>query len=259
MLGRWVGGGAYDKDAAWEELKKAAKQCDAPGDYVDEVKRAFFNGVAQPAGPFFEGVSLNDFRAYLPQHSYIYIPTRDLWPASSINSRFPSVDKKLKANVWLDQNRPIEQMTWAPGEEMLIGDRLRLISEGGWFAKSGATCFNLYRPPTIEPGDGSKAEPWIELVHKVFDDGDADHTIKWCAQRVQHPEIKINHVLVMGSDYHGIGKDSILEPVKEAVGRWNWSDVKPQQILGRFNGFFKSVILRINEVRDLGDISRYQF
>jgi hypothetical protein len=30
-------------------------------------------------------------------------------------------------------------------------------------------------------------------------------------------------------------------------------------MLGRFNGFVKSVILRVNEARDLGDVDRYQF
>ncbi|PNE10160.1 MAG: hypothetical protein CR217_15900 [Beijerinckiaceae bacterium] len=30
-------------------------------------------------------------------------------------------------------------------------------------------------------------------------------------------------------------------------------------MLGRFNGFLKSVILRVNEARDLGDVNRFQF
>src|SRR4030081_2453121 len=30
-------------------------------------------------------------------------------------------------------------------------------------------------------------------------------------------------------------------------------------MLGRFNGFLKSVILRVSEARDLGDIDRFQF
>ena len=30
-------------------------------------------------------------------------------------------------------------------------------------------------------------------------------------------------------------------------------------LLGRFNGFLKSVILRISEARDLGDVNRFQF
>jgi hypothetical protein len=88
---------------------------------------------------------------------------------------------------------------------------------------------------------------------------DAEHIIKWCAHRVQHPEIKINHALVLGSEKHGIGKDAMLEPVKRAIGPWNFGEVNPQQLLGRFNGFLKKVILRVNEARDLGDINRFQF
>jgi hypothetical protein len=57
----------------------------------------------------------------------------------------------------------------------------------------------------------------------------------------------------------GIGKDTLLESVKRAVGAWNFSEVSPKNILGRFNGFAKSVILRVSEARDLGDINRYQF
>jgi hypothetical protein len=54
----------------------------------------------------------------------------------------------------------------------------------------------------------------------------------------------------------GIGKDTILEPVKHAIGPWNFANITPQQVLGRFNKFVKSVILRINEARDLGEFDR---
>ena len=259
-FGRWVGGGAYDESVAFDELVTAAKaNTSAPDDYEPEVRRAFLNGVAQPEGPFIEdqGVLLDDFCAYMPQHQYIYIPTRELWPITSVNARIPTVDDKgLKASTWLDQNRPVEQMVWAPGKEMLVHDAL--MAEGGWIKKDRATCFNRYLPPTIEPGDASKAGPWIDHVRKLFGD-DAEHIIKWCAQRVQHPEIKINHALVLGSEIQGSGKDTMLEPVKRAIGHWNFQEANPQQILGRFNSFLQSVILRINEVRDLGDINRYQF
>jgi hypothetical protein len=255
---KWVGGGAMDPDEAVEALEKAAKDnTTAPADYLDKVRRTFWNGVAQPEGPFGEDAGLlDDFYAYMPQHNYLYVPTREPWPGSSVNARIPSVDGKLKASTWLDQNRAIEQMTWAPGQGMLI--RGRLIAEGGWIEKDGVTCFNLYRPPTIAPGDAAQAGPWLDHVYKVFGD-DAEHIITWCAQRVQHPEIKINHALVLGSEKHGIGKDAALEPVKRSIGHWNFGDINPQQLLGRFNGFLKNVILRISEARDLGEITRYQF
>ena len=81
---------------------------------------------------------------------------------------------------------------------------------------------------------------------------------KWCAHRVQRPHEKINHALVLGGK-QGIGKDTLLEPVKYAVGPWNFNEVSPQQVLGRFNGFLKSVILRVSEARDLGEFDRFAF
>ena len=75
---------------------------------------------------------------------------------------------------------------------------------------------------------------------------------------MQRPQEKINHALVLGGE-PGIGMNTIMEPVKQAIGSWNFADVSPKQILGRFNGFLRSVILRVNEARDLGDFDRYAF
>jgi hypothetical protein len=133
----------------------------------------------------------------------------------------------------------------------------RLVSAGGWIEKMGVSIFNLYRPPTIELGDASKAGPWVEHVHKVYPEN-ADHIIYWFAHRRQKPQDKINHALLLGG-LPGIGKDTLLEGVKQAVGPWNFSEISPKQMLGRFNGFLKSTVMRISEARDLGDISRYEF
>ena len=94
-------------------------------------------------------------------------------------------------------------------------------------------------------------------MHKVFPD-DADHIIKWFAQRVQHPEDKINHGLVLGSEKQGIGKDTILEAVKRAVGSWNFQDISPGEMFGTFNPHVRCVVLRISEAKDMGDVSRFE-
>jgi hypothetical protein len=229
------------------------------------------NGYADHAREFTSEISRDDFQAYMPIHQYIYTPTGELWPASSINSRLPrqrlmksdgtplfddqDKPKTISASRWLDRNKPVEQMTWAPGEPMLI--RNRLISNGGWIERDGVTCFNLYRPPIIRLGDSRKAGPWLDHAHKIYGN-DAEHVIKYLAHRRQQPAEKINHALVLGGA-QGIGKDTLLEPVKRAIGPWNFSEVSPQQVLSRFNGFVKSVILRISEARDLGDVDRFQF
>jgi hypothetical protein len=68
----------------------------------------------------------------------------------------------------------------------------------------------------------------------------------------------INHGIVAGGE-PGIGKDTMIEPVKRAVGSWNVKEVNPEQVMERFNGHIKSVILRISEAHDLGEISRFSF
>src|SRR5262245_59225976 len=219
-----------------------------------------------------EGVNLNNFFSLMNKSgAYIFIPCRDIWPRASVNARLPPMPVLNKngnprrgsngkiiyqpASKWLDKNRPVEMMTWAPGLPLRIPDRL--ISLGGWIERKGVSCCNLYRPPRIKLGDASKAKFWLDHVYRIYPD-DADHIIKWLAHRVQRPQDKINHALVLGGA-QGIGKDSLLEPVKHAIGEWNFSEVSPQQMLGRFNGFVKSVILRINEARNLGEFDRYSF
>jgi hypothetical protein len=232
------------------------------------VSKAIARGNEAPlALPNIDGaISLEDFYAYMPTHSFIYVPSREMWSATSIDARIAPIDgievlggpvkpDSQKASRWLASNRPVEQMTWAPGLPMLIENRL--ISEGGWIDHHGVRCFNLYRPPTLKAGEAGRAILWVDHVRRVFP-AEAEHIFNWLAHGLQRPEEKINHALVLGGS-QGIGKDTLLEPVKRAIGPWNFTEVGPQQLLGRFNGFVKSVILRVSEARDLGDVDRYSF
>jgi hypothetical protein len=210
------------------------------------------------------GVSRMDFYAYMPEHKYIFTPTGEMWVAASVNARVPPIafvnhegkNESMSATNWLDQNRSVEQMTWAPGQPALIQDLL--ISNGGWFERKEVACFNLYRPSTLKLGDPNKAGRWLDHVRKIYSD-DADHIIKWLAARVQQPQNKINHALVLGSNKQGIGKDTLIEPVKRAIGSWNFHEESPQGVMGSFTAFLKSVILRISEAHDLGEFNRFQF
>ena len=167
------------KEAAPEDaLRKFFQGCEhaQPSDNRVTVGTLFY--LARQCGADFGqwkqvAVTLADFHAYMPMHNYIFAPSREPWPASSVDARLSSIllfdadgrplldhkgnQKRIPASLWLDQNRPVEQMTWAPGLPMVIRDRL--ISEGGWIERNGVACFNLYRPPTIEPGNAAEAGP----------------------------------------------------------------------------------------------------
>ena len=237
--------------------------------YADEEARRFFERMGNRASAAAaEGVAevgsasaqmktttiqFDDFYAYMLEHKYIYAPLGAVWPAASVDARLPAVGK-LKASTWLDKNRPVEQMTWVPGEPVEIRDRL--VVNGGWIEREGSRAFNLYRAPVLKPTAGN-ADRWVHHVERLYGE-DAAHIVRWCAHRVQKPADKINHALVLGGK-QGIGKDTLLEAVKHAIGAWNFNEVSPQQILGRFNGFLKSVVLRVSEARDLGEFDRFAF
>jgi len=237
----------------------------------DAGQRVVIHALGAQQGTQRPGVTLSDFRAYMPSHQYIFMPSGELWPSSSVNSRIPPLPlldrdgnqmtddknkpKFIPAAAWLDQHKPVEQLTWAPGQPQVMEGRL--ISDGGWILRPGCSVFNLYRPPCAASGDAAKANPWVAHIRRVYPN-DADHIIAWLAHRAQRPHEKINHALVLGGN-QGIGKDTILEPVKHAIGPWNFSEVSPGHMLGRFNGFVKSVILRVSEARDLGDVDRFAF
>ena len=228
------------------------------------------NGATDP-GTGAEGVSLEDFYAYMPMHNYIFAPAREMWPSASVNARIPPIPvtdasgypvmgakgepMMQPASQWLDEHRAVEQMTWWPGMPEIIEGKL--IHEGGWVERKGVHVFNQYRAPTLPPGDASKAGMWLNHIRNIYPD-DASHIVAWLAHRVQHPGDKVNHGLVLGGK-QGIGKDTMLEPVKRTIGSWNFREASPQQIDGRFNGFLKAVILRTNEARDLGDLDRFKF
>lgn len=199
-------------------------------------------------------ITLDDFYSNLPEGNYIYVPTRAQWPAKSVDAAF-TIIRGGKVSTWLDENRPIHQMVWSPGDPEVIEGRV--LGDGGWFSHPGHRTFNTYQPPVIVPGDASAAGPWIDHVRRIYP-RDADHIIQWMAHRVQHPDVKINHALVLGGQ-QGIGKDALLQPVREAIGPWNMGEASPLDIFGDWNDFIRSVILLISEAKDLGDTKRYQF
>ncbi len=218
-----------------------------------------------PAGDIVGAVNveLGQFHAHMPSGEFIFTPTRDLWPVVSVDARVPPVNtgeiddsgkpKMIKASQWIRQNRPVEQMTWAPGMPQLIENAI--VTDGGFIREQGRRVFNLYRPPTIKHGDPQLARKWLDHIERVYP-SDSQHLINWLAQRVQRPDLKINHGLVLGGA-PGIGKDTLLYPVVQAIGPWNMTEVSPSALMGSFNGYVKSVILRVSEAHDLGDVDRY--
>ena len=195
-----------------------------------------------------------DFYAYLPTHGYLHAPTREIWPMASVNAKLPRRDG-MKPSYWLDLHRPVVQLIWMPGEPEIVRDRVMIVA--GWQSHAGVSVYNLYTPPDIALGNARDAGPWVEHLARLYPD-EFEHLANWFAHAAQHPGIKINHALMLGG-MPGIGKDTLLEPLRTAVGAHNFADINPRIMQGRFNGWVRNVIVRVSEVRDLGDFDRYAF
>jgi Bifunctional DNA primase/polymerase, N-terminal/Primase C terminal 2 (PriCT-2) len=166
---KWKGYDAKNTRQRWEAISKS------PPNRIGAGKIFYLADKASPGWrAALKPITRDDFVAYLPAHNYIFLPTREPWPASSVDSQLPPVPKldkngkavlgknsrpiRTPAHTWLDTDRPVQQMTWAPGLPEMIRDKL--VADGGWIDRPGATCLNLYRPPTIKRGNAAEAKPW---------------------------------------------------------------------------------------------------
>jgi hypothetical protein len=276
-------GNPYDREKLKKLFREAINEAyKNPGRDPKSIERYlsddYLDGIIESAEKKFvdkNAFTREDFVAYLPLHNYICLPTGEPWVKKSIDATIPAVpivdskgrpmlrkgtQKIQPASLWLDKNRPAHQLTWFPGEEQIIKDRL--VDKGGWIPHDGARVLNLYRPPNLNlkglKCSAADVKPWLDLLYTIYP-AEAEHILQFLAHRLQRPGEKINHALVFGGD-PGVGKDSFLEPIKRGVGPWNFQEIRPKDMNGDFNGFVKSVILRISEAHDLGkEYDRYSF
>jgi Bifunctional DNA primase/polymerase, N-terminal/Family of unknown function (DUF5906) len=264
QIGSLVAGGGLDDAVAWAALSEAASASDKPRDYLDKVRRPYEKGKRRPWSPRHQSNTFDydDFFAYMPTGTYMWMPSREFWTAKSVNARLKpktvTVDaKKVKIppSVWLDRHSPVTQISWVPGEEEFI--RGEVIELGGRRDHVDGVIFNSYIGPNIKPIEGD-ASMWVNHWARLYPD-DWETAVDKLAFKVQYPGVKVNHALLIGGG-PGVGKDTLLAPVREAVGPWNFIDISPNRILeGTFNEYRKAVFLRISEAKDLGDFNRYNF
>ena len=236
-----------------------------------------------------------DFLAYLPEpNAYIFTPAGadEMWPAKNVDvvCKGPPIIDPNKAQlknaneceivdgtrdrferdengnimyqtasvaVLFDRKQRVGCMTWWPGKSAVIRDTV--VREGGAIPMRGMNSFNRYRKPRLKIGDHPEPTRWLDHIKLIYPD-DWRHIVSWLAYRVQHPEIKILHALVLGGATR-IGKDTLLKPVAYAIGPWNFKTTNAQTIMDepKYNGYLESVICLINEAQDFGDQDRYAF
>jgi hypothetical protein len=198
------------------------------------------------------GASMNDFFAFLPDHTYIHRPSGVAISAASVDEAIGKEARQI-----LVPTVPVHSYTWAPGyPERFTLDEMDPTHVGG----ESVWLYNQYRAPRA-PKAGGDVSLWLNLLQRIFPD-DADHILNYFADAVQFPGRKCNHALVMGSGVHGTGKDTLLVGLQYAVGERNFRAIKPHQLAETFTPWMRSVVVQVSESRDQGEgfasISRYE-
>jgi hypothetical protein len=209
-----------------------------------------------------QAASLVKFWAHLPSGKIIHEPSRGLWASGSFDKHIGRIKDAMKtegpgmlASTWASQHHYVDSMGWDPSKPMLIEDRI--LTDSGWIHATGCRSFNTYLPPDIEHVEGDVSK-WLNHIRFIYS-AEWQHIVHWFAHRVQRPGDKVNHGLVFIGD-PGIGKDTAIEPVVAAIGPHNFKGITAASFFkSDFNGYLKSVMLRIDEVHDLGGESKYAF
>jgi hypothetical protein len=170
-----------------DKINAAPKKPTRPQTEIDRyLSDAYLDAAIASAECKFVGehaITLDDFVAVMATGLYLFRPTREMWPAKSVNACIPPIPVKRKdgslvlnkktgapimlaASTWLNKHQRIEQITWAPGYPEIIKDRL--VADGGWIERKGVSIFNLYRPSTLLTDDDFigpiDIRPWSRII-----------------------------------------------------------------------------------------------
>jgi hypothetical protein len=141
----------------------------------------------------------------------------------------------------------VEGSTWWPGMPQFVRDFV--MTDRGMQNVPGAVCLNTYvpGPGAALAANGQTADRWVEHVRWLYEE-EAEIAFDFFAHLVQRPYQKCNFGLVLAGA-QGIGKDSLLAPIRACVGEFNAAEIGPDEVFTGYNGYAKSLLLVINEVR----------
>jgi hypothetical protein len=136
----------------------------------------------------------------------------------------------------------VNGMTYLPGQPQLVS----------WeFSGRVAMYLNRWQNYTFalpESVTDDDVRPWLNHVEYLFPDADdRNYLIDFLAHIAQHRGRKIRWApIIIGNQ--GVGKDLFLRPLIKGLGKTNFRQVEPQELLGRFADFYERELVVVEEV-----------
>jgi hypothetical protein len=159
---------------------------------------------------------------------YFDMVTRQEIARNVFNALFRHVDcrsihkktQRVQSSIYFDERRQdrgapaLAAVTFAAGDDVLV-TRDGLVYGNRWTDSR----------PDVSASDAiadHDVEPWLEHCRDLIaDDKELDHILNAMAFKIQHPNVKMNHAILIGGD-EGVGKDSMFQPFLWALGGQHW-------------------------------------
>lgn len=173
---------------------------------------------------------------------------RSLWPTTENRRGEVVPTSPALAIQQVETGLTVEGAVWWPGAGELIRDLV--VTEKGAMEVPGAQLFNLYKaPPPLNTQGDSENNLWTNHLKRIYpEEEEQTLLLDYMAHLIQRPEQKPGFGVVLGGK-QGIGKDTLLWPLRQAVGEYNSAEIGPDEILSPHNAWVQSLLIVVNEVR----------
>lgn len=123
--------------------------------------------------------------------------------------------------------RAVQSMTYRPGGPLFVYEE-----------EDGGPCVNLWKPatgPLPTHVTDEQVRPYLDHLEYLFPvQHERETLLDWLAWVIQHPGLKPNWGLLIGSLFQGNGKSILLEPLRRALGRHNVKNVSADDLASGF-------------------------
>lgn len=177
---------------------------------------------------------------FVNEQNQFFNPTKRIWySVEAYQNVYGHLDPEARKNA-LQGNRvvKVDRVDYAPKQPAV-------------FVEDGIVYGNTWSAGNKIFGFDGDATPWLRHFDTLGWSNYRDHILKWMAFTLRHPDIKINHMLLLGSA-EGSGKDWLLYPLMRAMGD-DYTMINAEELLEPFNDYLMSTkYLHINEA-ELGE------
>ena len=119
---------------------------------------------------------------------------------------------------------------------------------------NGQYKINNFMSSEIIPIYGNDAEPMLNHINYLCDEVEADkqHLLNWLAYNVQHPENKIKHAILLGSQHQGTGKSTVIDVMRQLLGTNNTNSLSTKDLSNSKQDWLNNkVFIAVEEVKNM--------